>query len=143
MMVHDHESLTQIALDRTVLVLDNSPAILELLHLVLQDRGYRVLTCQTATTALEHLRRTVPSLIILDAQFLDSSWSNIFDCLVDDKKIAGAPVLLTTDFPVKQLQNGALIERYGFPEIQKPFDIDELHEKAQQLQSPQALGSAS
>lgn len=141
-MVHDHEALTPPVPDGAILVVDNSAAILELLDLALQDFGYQVLACQTTTSALECLRSTAPALVILDARFLDSSWSDIFDCIIEDKNLAGPPVLLTVDFPVNQLENRRQVDHYGFEVILKPFDLDELSRTvARLIRPPQALAS--
>lgn len=50
----------------TVLVVDDEDALVELLHIVLTDAGYRVVTAHNGQEALAVVAREVPAVIISD-----------------------------------------------------------------------------
>ncbi|MFP4644020.1 MAG: sensor histidine kinase [Spirochaetales bacterium] len=51
---------------RTILLVDNSPAIVSFLEAVLSERGYEVRTAATGMQALRSMREVVPDLAIVD-----------------------------------------------------------------------------
>jgi two-component system, OmpR family, KDP operon response regulator KdpE len=73
--------------DEVVLVVDDEPAILRALSAALQARGYRVITAETGTGAMEAIARHGPGAVILDLGLPDidgvdvcrrvRAWSNV------------------------------------------------------------------
>ena len=54
------------AASKAVLVVDDSPEIVELLGMALESEGYRVLKAADATTAFELVRRERPGVLVTD-----------------------------------------------------------------------------
>lgn len=105
----------------TCLVVDDEPAILRLVVLVLRDLGYETLAAPDAETAAGILAFRRPDLIITDVRLPGT------DGLEFTRRIKSAPPLKST--PV------LLISAYGEPAshpgdgfLAKPFDIDRLTE---------------
>lgn len=53
-------------MEKTVLVVDDEEAILEILEMNLKREGYRVLTSQTGQKAVDEVKKREPDLILLD-----------------------------------------------------------------------------
>lgn len=53
---------------RTVLVVDDDPAIREFLSMALEDEGYRVQTAVNGREALDKVRRDPPDVVLLDLE---------------------------------------------------------------------------
>jgi CheY-like chemotaxis protein len=51
-----------------IVVADDDPLINDLISIVLQDEGYRVLSCTTGAEALQVAARVRPDLVITDMQ---------------------------------------------------------------------------
>lgn len=49
-----------------ILVVDDDPAVLDVVTLVLGDEGYTVITARNGQEALDRLRQETPALILLD-----------------------------------------------------------------------------
>lgn len=103
----------------TCLVVDDEPAILRLVVLVLEDLGYETLAAPDAETAAGILAFRRPDLIITDIRLPGA------DGLELTRRVKGSPPLEST--PV------LLISAYGEPSshegdgfLAKPFDIDGL-----------------
>lgn len=60
-----------LAVTTTVLVVDDDPAIQTMLSIILQRRGYRVLTAGTAADGLAQLAAHQPELVLMDYQLPD------------------------------------------------------------------------
>jgi two-component system, chemotaxis family, chemotaxis protein CheY len=115
--------------DRLVLVVDDDPDILQTLGLCLSSEGYRVLMAANGKEALDILEREHPSVILLDLMMpVMDGWQFVAE--LEHRGRRDVPLLiLSADRSVqghaKQLRaNGHLA---------KPFDLDELLGKVQQL----------
>jgi DNA-binding response OmpR family regulator len=111
----------------TVLVLNDSPGILNLFHEMLSDAGYRVSIGQKLFETVDELVAEAPDLLILD--FLWSGdgrgWDFVQQIRADSR---------TTDLPIILcITSGPVVERrrdqFAVMRIQavlKPFDVDDL-----------------
>ena len=99
----------------TVLVVEDDPAVLDLLDNALTDEGYRVRRAEDGVAALESVQRERPDLVIADVYMprLDGGQ------LVRRLRETGIPaILLSGD------QNWARTAGVVF--VPKPFDLDHL-----------------
>lgn len=102
----------------TVLIVDDEPAIVDLLSQVLEDEGYRVIAAGDGLAAYETVRELRPDLVIADVMMPRMDGFALVDRLSDgDHRV---PVILMS----------AAVEsrRQGVPFIAKPFDLGELLE---------------
>lgn len=101
----------------TCLVVDDEPAILRLVAVVLRDLGCETLTAVNAESALEIAEKTNPDFVISDVKLPGMDGVELAKRLKSRKK----PVLLMSAFGEPRKHDGA-----GF--LAKPFDIDGLVE---------------
>jgi CheY-like chemotaxis protein len=115
-----------------VLVVDDTPTLLDLVREVLEAAGMQVLTCLQSRDALAMVREHRPDVIMLDVVMPEVSGWQILDHLRADANLARIPVIVCTAYVEEAL--GRLADLQG-PERQrdigllpKPFDVEELIE---------------
>ena len=102
-----------------VMVVDDEPAILDVLRLILEDDGYEVLTASRSDEI--HADRSRPDLILLDIWLSGVSGAEICRQLKRDPATGHIPVILVSanrDIGVIAVECGA------DGAISKPFDLD-------------------
>jgi CheY-like chemotaxis protein len=115
--------------ERLVLVIDDDPDILQTLGLCLSSEGYRVLMAANGKEALEILDREHPSVILLDLMMpVMDGWQFVAE--LDHRGRRDVPLLiLSADRSVQ----GHAQQLRASGHLAKPFDLDELLGKVQQL----------
>lgn len=100
----------------TVLIVDDEPAIVDLLSQLLEDEGYRVVSAGDGQAAWETVREQRPDLVIADVMMPRMDGFALVDRLSDGNQ------------PVPVILMSAAVEsrRQGVPFIAKPFDLGEL-----------------
>ena len=100
----------------TILIVDDEPAIVDLLSQFLEDEGYRVVSAGDGLAAWETARKLQPDLVIADVMMPRMDGFTLVDRLNDGKN------------PVPVILMSAAVEsrRQGVPFIAKPFDLGEL-----------------
>ena len=83
--------------DAPVLVIDDDPAVRELMTRFLEGKGYRVITAEDGETGLELARTHHPCVITLDVVLpgAQSGW-DILAQLKNDRRTSGIPVVIVT-----------------------------------------------
>jgi CheY-like chemotaxis protein len=107
---------------RVVLAVDDDEAILDLMQMILEDEGYRVLLARDGAEALEMLESTRPDLILLDMRMPNVNGPQFADAY---RQTPGphAPIVLVTaarDAPDAASEVGARAH------LLKPFDVADL-----------------
>ena len=117
--------------DRLVLVVDDDPDILQTLGLCLSTEGYRVLMAANGKEALDILEREHPSVILLDLMMpVMDGWQFVAE--LDSRGKRDVPLLiLSADRGVQ----GHALKLKASGHLAKPFDLEELLGKVQQLTS--------
>jgi CheY-like chemotaxis protein len=103
----------------TCLVVDDEPAILRLVAVVLRDLGCETLTAGNAESALEIVEETEPDLVISDVKLPGIDGVELASRLKASESFDRKPVLLMSAFGEPRRHQGD-----GF--LAKPFDIDSL-----------------
>jgi len=103
------------------LIVDDEPAILRLIAMVLRDLGFETLTATDAESATEVLKSSKPDLVVTDVRLPGISGVELAKRIKASRRLAKTPVLLMSAFAEPQEHEGD-----GF--IAKPFDISELKE---------------
>jgi two-component system chemotaxis response regulator CheY len=115
--------------DRLVLIVDDDPDILQTLGLCLSTEGYRVLMAANGEEALEVLKSERPDVILLDLMMpVMDGWQFVAE--MDARGQRGAPLLILSADRAVQGHAGNL---KASGHLAKPFDLDELLTKVQQL----------
>ena len=112
-----------------MLVIDDDPDILQTLGLCLSSEGYRVLMAANGKEALDILEREHPSVILLDLMMpVMDGWQFVAE--LDHRGQRDVPLLiLSADRSVQ----GHAQQLRASGHLAKPFDLDELLGKVQQL----------
>ncbi len=117
------------SVERTILVVDDDPDILQTLALCLSTEGYRVTMAANGQEALTLLERDEPACILLDLMMpVMDGWQFVAE--LDRQGKRKAPLLiLSADRAVQGHANKLRADAF----LAKPFDLDELLGKVQQL----------
>ena len=90
------EKVVPVTAEVIVLVVDDTPANARLLEGMLEPRGYKVLTAENGSTALEIVRRHRPHLVLLDVQMPDIDGYEVCRRIRADSQTATLPVVMVT-----------------------------------------------
>lgn len=123
-------------MQKTILIADDEPDIVETLKFLLESEGYRCLTAFDGEEALKLARDNLPSLIILDVMMPKINGYKVSRLLKFDVKYKDIPILMVT--ARTQEEDRLIGEETGADEyITKPFDINQMLERVQtRLNSP-------
>lgn len=126
----------------TVLVVDDTPSLLDTVRVILEDSGYHVVTTLRSTDALRLAQVERPHVVLLDTVMPEMSGWEVLAQLDADPALALIPVVITTGYVAEAL--GRLEEIRGSARRQvgllpKPFDAEELLEV---VESITAVGAA-
>ena len=103
------------------LIVDDEPAILRLVAMVLTALGFETLTARDAETAAELLKSSKPDLIVTDVRLPGMDGVELARWIKTSRRLKKTPVLLMSAYSEPPHHDGD-----GF--IAKPFDISELEE---------------
>lgn len=104
----------------TILVVDDEPAISDILRLVLEDEGYTVMTAGNGRQALELVASARPDLVIADVMMPQLDGRALCRTINRDPELQGVAVVLMSAVP--DLISRADCDYAAF--IRKPFDLD-------------------
>jgi CheY-like chemotaxis protein len=107
---------------RTVMIVEDEPAIRGLLSLTLEDADYRVETAADGREALDKVRCHPPDAMLVDLSLpVMDGWS-LIDCLDADTEVGEIPVVA-----VSATHRYAAVGEHGVCAfLSKPFDVDTL-----------------
>jgi CheY-like chemotaxis protein len=115
----------------TIVVANDDPAILELIAQVLEDEGYRAVTCRDAEDALRRVAEARPILVIADVRMPPSPDWLVLDRLRADRATAGLPLLVCSAGRREPEETERLGQ--GVAALPMPFELDDLLEEVRQL----------
>lgn len=82
--------------NKRVLIVDDEPAVVSYLEMVLHDSGYETRTASNGKEALESVRREKPDLVTLDISMPESSGTRFYKELKTDPDLKSVPVVIVT-----------------------------------------------
>jgi len=113
---------------KTILIADDEPDIVETLKFLVESEGYSCLTAFNGEDALKLAKEKRPDLIILDVMMPKINGYKVSRLLKFDAKYKDIPVLMVT--ARTQEEDKLIGEETGADEyITKPFDIERILEK--------------
>jgi twitching motility two-component system response regulator PilH len=110
----------------TILVIDDTPTLLDLVKALLEPEGYRVATCLLAREAFARARSLQPDLIILDIVMPEVSGWDVLSQLRADDGLRRIPVVLCTAWAEQAAGHMRQLNQPDLWLLPKPFDADEL-----------------
>jgi len=106
---------------RTILLVEDDPAVRESLRRVLEEHGWRIIAVDTGEVALEMLQRQTPDLMITDLCLSAvSGWDLLFHENLQRPRL---PIFVITGLPLHELKGAA---RFAAECFQKPLDLETL-----------------
>jgi len=122
-----------------ILVVDDDPDILDALTMILESKGYRVITARDGIEALAKLEAEKPDLMILDLLMPKMDGFAVYKELQDPKwsKHRDMPILILTSVREEasrrryELETGAELDVEDY--LEKPFPPDILLERVGRL----------
>jgi two-component system phosphate regulon response regulator PhoB len=107
---------------KTILLVDDEYAVVEILATLLADEGYAVLTASDGQRALEILSEKVPDAVITDQMMPVISGTELFRRMQRNPLQRRIPVVLMSSAPVAS----AHLKLPWAMFLQKPFEFQEL-----------------
>jgi CheY-like chemotaxis protein/anti-sigma regulatory factor (Ser/Thr protein kinase) len=95
---------------KSVLLIDDEPALLELLGLTLVRKGFQVLRAIGGRAGTEFARRYCPDIIILDLAIPEFDGQQIIEELRADSRTKSIPILIHTGIALDEEQRHSLAE---------------------------------
>ncbi len=114
----------------SILVVDDTPANLQVLTGMLKDRGYKVRPVPGGRLALAAARREAPDLVLLDINMPDMNGYEVCEHLKADDALRGIPVIFISALtePVDKVR---AFGTGGVDYLTKPFQMEELHARVE------------
>jgi CheY-like chemotaxis protein len=113
-----------------ILVVDDDPAILDLIAQVLLEEGYEVLAVSNGQTAVDLARKVRPHLILLDLMMPQMNGWQVTAALKSDPQTRAIPILLlSARREMARTANELGVTAY----LEKPFDLDDLLSRVQRI----------
>lgn len=115
--------------DRTVLVVEDDPAVSGLVVELLEDAGFTVLQARLGQQGLRLVEEYTPAVVLVNQMLPDMSGLDVLERLRHGPETRQIPVILISS-RVQQLADGASnVDRV----LPMPFDIDVLLTQVEQL----------
>src|SRR3989440_11358459 len=113
------------ALPASILVVDDTPANLQVLAGMLKDRGYKVRPVPSGKLALAAARRDPPDLILLDINMPEMNGYEVCEHLKADDALRGIPVIFISAL-TEQLDKVRAFATGGVDYLTKPVQMGEV-----------------
>ena len=122
-------------MEKTILIVEDSPQIMKLLRAVLVRSGYAVLEATDGKTGVDLAKENKPDLILMDIQLPIMDGLEATRILRADAKTKDIPIIALTAYAMEK--DAKKVCDAGCNEhITKPFEIKELLNKVTEYLSP-------
>lgn len=81
---------------KRILIVEDEPANIELLRIILTREGYEVHTCQSGRDAIATIKQVNPHLIILDVMLPGLDGASIVRIMHEDEVLCNIPVIVSS-----------------------------------------------
>src|SRR5271163_1619663 len=119
-----------VARTASILVVDDTPANLQVLAGMLKDRGYKVRPVPSGKLALQAAKHDPPDLILLDINMPEMNGYEVCEHLKADDILKGIPVIFISAL-TEQLDKVKAFAIGGVDYLTKPFQMEELHARVE------------
>ncbi len=118
---------------KKILVVDDEPAIAELLKIELDANGFEVLTASGGRDCLAKIHGFMPDLMVLDVSMPDMSGGEVANALKHEAKFQGLPIIFLTGLlsRVDEVRTGNDIANHVI--FAKPLSLKKLVEKINEM----------
>ena len=120
-----------------VLVVEDNDDIQVLFRLVLESEGYEVRVVDNSKDALKYLESHEPQLILMDIMMPGSNGIELSHMIKQELRFQSLPILLVS--AVDRIKTQELDYSRANDILYKPFDLDDLVDRVDELTSDGAL----
>lgn len=119
-----------------IVVSNHDHHFLGLMHGLLVEEGYRVVVLQSASGMYQTVLRERPALVIIDTPIheLDEGW-HLLVMLRLNPRTTALPILICSTNTQRMRDNAERLEAMGCKLLAKPFDIEEMLARIDELLS--------
>lgn len=123
---------------KKILVVDDEPKIVEMVRVILESEGFKVIEALSGAECLRIIKRSSPDAILLDIMMPDMDGWVVYRKIKENDKTASIPVIMLT------ARAGTIDREMGLDVIgvddyiTKPFLPDELVEKINTILKPKS-----
>jgi len=110
---------------KTILLIEDTPTILENLTEYLEMEGYRILTANNGRKGIEVAAEFMPDLIICDVRMPEMDGHEVLQSLIDTPKTSEIPFIFSTSLSEK-IDRSEAIALGADDYITKPFEMEPL-----------------
>ena len=128
--MNSEESVIDSLPPASILVVDDTPANLQVLAGMLKDRGYKVRPAPSGKLALAAAERDPPDLILLDINMPEMNGYEVCERLKARETLNGIPVIFISAL-TEPLDKVKAFTTGGVDYITKPFQMEELHARVE------------
>src|SRR5688572_14384134 len=114
----------------SILVVDDTPANLQVLAGMLKDRGYKVRPVPGGKLAILAAQRDPPDLILLDINMPDMNGYEVCERLKADNRLKSIPIIFISAL-TEPLDKVKAFSTGGVDYLTKPFHMEELHARVE------------
>jgi two-component system cell cycle response regulator len=111
-----------------VLVVDDEPANVEILRLLLEHWGYDVLAAESGNVALDVARRAKPDVIISDVHMADGDGFELIESVRRDPSLRETPIIIVSATGPRSQSMEKSMALGGSTFLVRPFEPEVLHE---------------
>lgn len=116
-----------------IMVIDDEPDVVDLVKLILESDGFKVVTAYSGKEALEKIEKEMPDLVLLDIMMPQMDGWEVFRRIKANKKTADIPVaMLTAKTQSIDKMIGLHVVKVD-DYITKPFGRSELLERVKKI----------
>lgn len=84
---------------KSILIIDDEPAICEMYKIKLEQRGYHVFTALSGSEGIELAQKEKPNVILLDIIMPKVNGFDVLKSLKENSETKAIPVFMTTNLP--------------------------------------------
>jgi two-component system sensor histidine kinase/response regulator len=114
-----------------LLVVDDSPDNLFLVQTILEEEGYEISLAEDGPTALAHIAKSPPDLVLLDVMMPGMDGYEVTRRIREQPGLPFMPILLITAYDKPSMVQGLDMGADDF--IRKPIEVDELLARVRSL----------
>jgi two-component system KDP operon response regulator KdpE len=120
-----------------IVVVDDDPALQQVVHDLLEDEGYETLPWAQGAGAYELIREAQPGLVILDLWLEHPSAGGMVLALLElDEATSHIPVIVCSGYMQLFRDQQSLLRGKGYVLLEKPFAVEALLARVQALLAP-------
>ena len=121
------------AAKKKILCIEDEPQMIDLIKLILEDKGYVVLGAEGGQQGLDMMRAEKPDLILLDLMMPEMDGGDVYHRMRQEAELRDIPVVVVTAkaAPIDKVlwMNVAKVDDY----VTKPFGPKELVESVERV----------